>query len=132
MNTESVTQPASVLVLDHDLLFVQLITRMFRGQGWHAQGFASPQAVLDGIGSREVQPDLVIANLDGPDTSQAELVDWLRQRNPSMTCLLLSENHRIRPLHLPERTGFMHKPVRPSRLLASARALLQGRLQPAG
>lgn len=127
MNNNTCNMPAHVLIVDTDALFVQLIREMFRLHGWHATGFTCPTAALQAIEDNSIRAGLLIACMDRPGSPMQRLIDVARRQFPGLQCLIVSGDRKILPMVLPENTGFIHKPVRPSQLLLIAEELLAPR-----
>jgi len=116
---------SSIIIVDHDNIFVQLIKAMLQQHDWKVSGFTCPAAAMQAFEGGEIQPCLLIAGLDMPDSPMQKLIDRTRRQHPELPCLIIATDRKVLPMILPENTQFTHKPIRPSQLLLIVEEMLQ-------
>ena len=102
----------SILLVDDDQGVLEMLARFFAGRGWAVARAATGERALDQFDTE--RPDLVLLDLDLPDTSGLPVLSRLRDRDPEVAVLMLTGHGDIETAVEAMRLGaenFLTKPV---------------------
>jgi len=98
-------QPA-LLVIDDDIQILDVLRRTFFDQPWsmfRARSAEEAEHIL-----REHPIDTVLCDYYLPDTNGLELVSRIRDRYPSMPCILLTGTQETEPIQQAQNDSLIH------------------------
>jgi DNA-binding NtrC family response regulator len=118
----------SVFVVDDEHVIASTLAAILKLNGYCATSFTSPQEALAAAQSRA--PDLLISDVMMPDISGIDLAIQIKAECPKCKVLLFSGQAATQDLLEEARRqghdfGLLQKPVHPSAMLASIRALAE-------
>ena len=118
----------AVLIIEDDEALRRMLCRFLRAHGLDVYGAESGEAALGLVTSRDVRPDLLLADVVLPGMSGRAVADALRERWPDLRVLYMSgytDDAVIRRGVQRGRIAFLQKPFSLSTLLQRVRTLLE-------
>ena len=103
---------SSILLVDDDAAILEMLGRFFDRRGWSVSRAQTGAGALDQF-DRE-RPDLVLLDLELPDTSGLPVLEQLRERDPDVTALMLTGHGDIETAVAAMQLGaenFLTKPI---------------------
>jgi DNA-binding response OmpR family regulator len=119
VNTPAVPQP-HILSIDDEVSILQLVKEYLELNGFRVSGASTPRSALDIV--KQDPPDLVITDLQLPESDGLALIPRLREHLPEVPIILLTgvhfESEMVDQSLSPEIAGYVNKTAPLSSLLA--------------
>lgn len=121
------TEQQKLFIVDDDKVIISYLNSFFRTNGWEVETFFSAKDMLTRLD--EVQPALIITDLDMPEMDGIQLIQHLKA-NPEydnlavLVMTALHENHVRFQSYKAGAIYFVNKPINPYELEAVVRSIL--------
>jgi len=111
---------ARVLIVDDEVIFLNVIPRLFRSQGWDLITSNKPLEAAERL--RGETFDLLITDYRMPNMTGLELIEVGIKANPQLRVIIITGNeHDLQGHEIPEQTTVISKPFNNGDLLATAK-----------
>ncbi|MGA1982092.1 MAG: response regulator [Acidobacteriaceae bacterium] len=111
--------PAQVLVVDDDVMSRELLCILLEAEGYAVESADSGEAALALLGREGPTPDLVLADVQMPGTTGAQLAGKLRRACGEQTLLLAMSGSQPSEKAISRFDGFLLKPFRMEEIAAA-------------
>ncbi len=96
IDTDSQSTQPTVVVVDDDEQFSDILFRVLQRRGYHTHRFADARFAFEAIRDAEIEPQLIISDVHLPATDGGDLLELLRQNgNHTPVILLTSDEDEI-------------------------------------